>query len=140
MKMYLIAIVVAFIGLLISSEARADHLCGLRSSSIFTVQNWQVEPAADDELDYTTALKSNDAKAIKTVGGTIEFFVGRKSIASTRIILDQPVTAHAQTTLYLGGPDDDSSDRLLKPGRLKITALACIDHVDYADGSGVIIN
>lgn len=140
MKMYLVAIVIAFIGLLISSEIKAAELCGLRSDRVFTVKSWKVEPAADDELDYTIVVKSNDDKAIKSVGGTIEFFVGKKSIASTKIILYQPVAAHAEAELDLGGPDDDKSDKLLKPGKLKITALACVDSVEYSDGSSVIIN
>jgi hypothetical protein len=140
MKMYLIAIAIAFIGLWISSEVRAGELCAGRSDHVLTVKSWHVEPAADDELDYTITVRSNADKAIKSVGGTIEFFVGTKSIASARIILYAPVPAHAEAELDLGGPDDDKSDKLLKPGKLKITALACVYSVDYSDGTSVIIN
>jgi hypothetical protein len=40
--MYIIAIVVAFIGLWLSSEVRADGLCGIRSSGVFSVESFDV--------------------------------------------------------------------------------------------------
>jgi hypothetical protein len=140
MKMYLIAIIVAVIGLWLSGEVRADGLCGERSSTVFSVEDWAAKPAADNEIDYTIKVKSNEDKAIKAIGGTIEFFTGKKSIAGTRIILHQPVAAHGEAALDLGGPDDKNDDRLLRIAKTKIRALACVDHIDYADGSGVIIN
>jgi hypothetical protein len=140
MRLYLIAIILAFVGLWISSEVHADGLCGLRTSHVFSVESWEAENAADDEIDYVISLKSRDDKAIKSVGGTVEFFLGGHSAASLQIAFDQPLKAQAVTTLYLGAPSTKSSARLVGAGKGKVTALACIDHIDYVDGSGTIIN
>ena len=139
-RLHLIAILIALAGLWISSAAQADGLCGLRTSNVFSVEDWKAETGLSDEIYYTVTLKSNDDKPIKSVGGTIEFLLDGASIASPRIALDKPVAAHAETTIHLVSPVTRSTQKLVGADESKVTALACVDSIDYVDGSGTIIN
>jgi hypothetical protein len=141
MKMYLVAIVIAFIGLWVSSEVRADGLCGIRSSGVFSVESFEVQDAADDELDYVVTLRSLDDKAIKSVGGRVEFFLGgNKSIAQFEIRLEQPVDADGTRFLSFGAPRTAATAKLVGAHKGQVQVLACVDSIDYMDGSGTIIN
>jgi hypothetical protein len=117
MRLYLIAILVTFAGLWICSVVQADELCGLRTSHLFSVESWKAETGLGDEIYYTVTLKS-----------------------SPRIALDQPVVAHAETTIHLVSPVSRGTQKLVSARKNKVTALACIDSIDYVDGSGTIIN
>jgi hypothetical protein len=140
MKLYLIAILVALVGLWASGQVQAAEPCGLRSDRVFSVERWTAETGLGDEIYYTVTMKSTDDKTINSVGGTIEFFLDGASIASPRITLDRPVAAHAETTIHLAYAVTGDSSKLTGTGKTSVTALACVDSIDYVDGSGVIIN
>jgi hypothetical protein len=139
--MYIIAIVVAFIGFWLSSEVRADGLCGIRSSGVFSIESFDVQEAADDEFDYVVTLRSMDNKAINSVGGRVEFFLGgNKSVVQFDIRLGKPVDAHGSRFLSFGAPRTAATAKLVGIDKGEAQVLACIDSIDYVDGSGTIIN
>jgi hypothetical protein len=139
MKMYLIAIVIAFIGLWISSEVRADGLCGERSSGVFTVEDWTVQ-GTKGAIDFAATLRSKDEKAIKGVGGTVEFFIGEKSIANFRIYLKHAVEPRGAISVQSSERRTPKAEKILDADKKDVKVLACVDSVEYSDGSGVIIN
>ncbi len=57
MRLYLIAILIALAGLWISSAVQADEPCGLRTSHVFSVENWEAETGLGDAIYYTVTLK-----------------------------------------------------------------------------------
>jgi hypothetical protein len=139
MRIYFIGILVAFLGLLAASQVQAEGRCGLRSDKIFTVGAWRALPGDDGRVVYKALLFSNDEKAITQVGGTVEFYSGSIKIASIPLALDTPVAAKSHHELVFVEPAG-SPDGLIGDNDPIITALACVDHISYADGSGVIIN
>jgi hypothetical protein len=140
MKLYLIAIVVAFIGLWISSEVQADDLCGLRVGTVFDVKSWTAQ-GTKGAVDFAAVLQSRDDKAIKGVGGQVEFFLGGdKHLAAFQIYLKQPVAAHGMITVQSSERRTAEAEKLLAAARGDVHVLACIDSIQYVDGSGVIIN
>jgi len=139
MKMYLIAIVIALVGLWISSEVQAGDLCGLRTSGVFDVENWQAQ-GIKGAIDLAVTLRSKDKKAIKGVGGRAEFFAGGKSIAAFQIYLKQPVEARGAITLRSSERRTKQAETLLDTDKANVHVLACVDSIEYVDGSGVIIN
>lgn len=137
MKLYLIAIVVALIGLWVSSEVQADELCGLRSDGVFSVENWKMEVLEDNQARYTVELLSKDDKAIRSVGGTVEFYAkSNHPLVRFPLRLEKPVPARGRIVLTF------RQARSLVPRNLKsgLMVEACVDSIDYVDGSGTIIN
>jgi hypothetical protein len=139
MKLYLIAIVIAFIGLWLSSEVQAGGLCGLRSSGVLSVEDWKVQ-GTKGAVDFTVTLRSEDKKAIKGVGGTVEFLVEDKPLMRFQIHMKAPLEALGTTIVQSTERRTADAERLLAADREKVKALACVDSTHYVDGSGSIIN
>jgi hypothetical protein len=139
MRIYIFGILVAFLGLLVVGQVRADERCGLKSDKVFSVGAWRALPGDDGRVVYKALLFSNDEKAIAEAGGTVEFYSGSIKITSIPLTLDKPVAAKSHYELSFVEPAD-SPDGLIGDNDPIITALACVDHIGYADGSGVIFN
>jgi hypothetical protein len=139
MRLYLIALVIAFIGLWLSNEVQADGLCGLRSGSVLSVENWKAQ-GTKGAVDFTVTLRSKDNKAIRGVGGTVEFLVGDKPLMRLQIYMKAPLEPLGTTMVQSTERRTADAERLLDTAHDKVKALACIDSIHYVDGSGVIIN
>ena len=139
MRMYLIAIIVALIGLWVSSEVRADGRCGLRSERVFTVETWKATQTKDG-IEYRVTLRSRDAKAIRSVGGSVEFFIGETSMSRFAIALKRDVAAGGAEELEASQSLDKGNVRLMRASADDVAVFACVDSIGYVDGSGVIIN
>ncbi|MBL0374726.1 hypothetical protein JJB09_22180 [Rhizobium sp. KVB221] len=140
MRMYMIAIVVAAIGLWASGQAQAKDFCGQRSATVFSVKKWDAS-SRDGNIHYTVTLASGEQKAVTRVGGTIEF-IGKamKPITHSRIELSEPIEAKGEVDIVFSEPETEVNKRLLANAKNDIHVLACVDSVEYADGSGTIIN
>lgn len=140
MKMYLIAVVVALLGLWVSTAAQAKDYCGLRSATVLGVKDWRAE-AKGDKIQFTVTLKSSHDKAIKAVGGTVEFVgKGMQPVTRIQIRLAEVVEAGGEAVIEYAEPATEANKRLLARTKNDVHVLACIDSVEFADGSGVIIN
>lgn len=137
--MYLIAIVVALLGLWVSSEVRANELCGLRSSGVFSVERWTIRQT-EGGIDYRITLRSRDAKAIRNVGGSVEFFLGGRSAARMQIVLKQDVAPGDTVNLQVSKAQGDDTVKLTQAPAGEVKVRACIAGIEYQDGSGLIIN
>ena len=140
MKMYLIAVVVALLGLWVSTAAQAKDYCGLRSATVLGVKDWRGE-VRGDKIQFTVMLKSGHDKAIRAVGGTVEF-VGRgmQSVMRIQIRLAELIEAKGEAVIASAEPATEANKRLLAMARNNVHVIACVDSVEFADGSGVIIN
>lgn len=140
MKLYLIAIVIAFLGLWVSSAVQASDACGVRSATVLGVKDWHAE-AKDDQIRFTITLQSTHQKAIKSVGGTVEFF-GNDTHPATRIQirLTKVLEAKGEAVIVYTEPATEANEQLLAGAKNDVLVLACVDSVEFADGSGVIIN
>jgi len=139
MKIYLIAIVIALVGLWISSEVQANELCGLRTSGVFDVESWKAQ-ATKGAIDFTVSLRSKDEKAIKDVGGSVEFLVDDKPLMRFQIYVKQPVEPLGTISVRSSERWTAEAERLLGAAKANVRVLACVDSIEYVDGSGVIIN
>ena len=138
MRIYIIGILVAFLGLLVVGQVRADERCGLKSDAVLTVQRWNVEQVAKPgKYELQVYLDSLDPKDIAHVSGTIEFFAGKDHILSVPLTFKYPIPVHTHFVINF------HKKKLPNPilaGAPDVVALACVSSVSYADGSGVIIN
>jgi opacity protein-like surface antigen len=140
MKMYLIAVVIAALGLWVSTAAQARDYCGLRSSTVLSVTDWSVE-GKGDQIQFTITLKSGHDKAIRAVGGTVEFVgKGMHPLTRIQIRLDEVVEAKGETVIVYADAATEANKRLRAMTKNDVHVLACVDSVEFADGSGVIIN
>ena len=139
MRLYLIALVIAFIGLWLSSEVQAGGFCRLRSGGVLWVENWKAQ-GTKGAVDFTVTLRSKDDKAIKGVGGTVEFLVDDKPLMRFQIYMKEPIEALGTTIVQSTERRTADAERFLATDRDKVKALVCVDSIHYVDGSGVIIN
>lgn len=140
MKMYLIAIAVAALGLWVSTQAQAKDFCGQRSATVLGVERWDAT-LVDQSMNYRVTLRSTHEKAIKSVGGTIEFVgKGMQRVAHGRIVLADIVAAGGEVVVEFAEPATEANKRLLARAKNDMHVLACVDSLEFADGSGVIIN
>jgi len=137
MRMYIIGAMVGAIGLVAANQVRADEHCGLKSGAVLTVQRWNVEQTKPGKYHVEVYLDSMDPKKIKNVSGTIEFFAGKDSILTLPLIFRYPIQFKSHFAL------DFDRKKLPVPILAKapdVEAFACVAAINYADGSGVIIN
>lgn len=139
MRLYLIALVIAFIGLWLSSEVQAGGLCGLRSGGVLWVEEWKAQ-GTKGAVDFTVTLRSKDNKAIKSVGGMVEFLVDDKPLMRFQIYMKAPMDALGATVVRSTERRTADAERILATDHDKAKVLACVDSIQYVDGSGVIIN
>jgi len=140
MKLYLIAIVIAFIGLWVSSAVQASDACGVRSATVLGVKDWHAE-AKGDQIRFTVTLQSYNGKAIKDVGGTVEFAEkGMPPATRIQIRLAKVLEAKGETVIAYAEPATEANEQLLAGAKNDVLVLACVDSIEFADGSGVIIN
>jgi hypothetical protein len=137
MRMYVIGVMVGVIGLVAANQVQADEHCGLKSASVLKVQRWNVEKTKFGKYEVEVYLDSMDPKVIKNVSGSIEFFAGKDHI------LTLPLRFPYQ--LQLKSHFLQSFERRTLPVPIlakapDVEAFACVAAINYADGSGVIIN
>jgi hypothetical protein len=137
MRMYIIGVTVGVIGLVAANQVRADEHCGLRSGTVLKVQRWNVEQTKTGKYELDVYLDSMDPKVIKNVSGTIEFFAGKDHILT--VPLKFPYRLQFQSHFL----QSFERKKLPVPMLAKapdVEASACVAAINYADGSGVIIN
>lgn len=137
MRMYIIGVMVGVIGLVAANQVRADEHCGLKSGAVLKVQRWNVEQAKPGKYQLEVYLDSMDPKKIKTISGTVEFFAGKDNILTLPLIFRYPIQFKSHFAL------DFERHKLPVPILAKapdVEAFACVAAINYADGSGVIIN
>lgn len=140
MKMYLIAIVVAVLGLWASNAAHAKDFCGMRSATVFGVKSWEAKLQGGN-VDYRVTLTSTQDKAIKGVDGTVEFIgKGMQPVARIGIKFGADVAAKGEAVLVFSEPATETNKRLVARTKNDLHVLACIGSVEFADGSGMIVN
>ena len=135
--MYIIGVMVGVIGLVAANQVRADEHCGLKSGAVLKVQRWNVEQSKPGKYHIEVYLDSMDPKKIKNVSGTIEFFAGKDNILTLPLIFRYPIQFKSHFWL------DFDRKRLPVPvltNAPDVEAFACVAAINYADGSGVIIN
>jgi len=141
MRIYIIGVLVAFLGLLVVGQVRASERCGLRSDRVFEIESWKSEWKEEAKAAiYTLVLVSRDDKEIRGVGGSLELFAKDIRIASVPLTLARSVKPGARFELKLTQTQDIGEGGVIGDNDAGITALACISDISYADGSGVIIN
>jgi hypothetical protein len=140
MKTYLIAIAVTGLGLWASSQAEAKDFCGQRSATMLGVKQWEAS-LANGTMTYRVTLRSTQEKAIKQAGGTIEVLgKGLQRVASAPIVFPTTVAAMGEAVVEFTAPATEANKRLLDRAKNEVHVLACVDSVEFADGSGMIIN
>lgn len=137
MRMYIIGVMVGVVGLVAANQVRADGHCGLKSGTVLKVQRWNVEQVKPGKYEIDVYLDSMDPKVIKNVSGSIEFFAGKEHILT--LPLRFPYRLQIKSHFL------QSFERKTLPVPILATApdveaFACVAAIDYADGSGVIIN
>jgi hypothetical protein len=124
----------------VSTAAQAKDCCGVRSATVLGVKDWRVE-ARGDQIQFTVTLKSSHDKAIKGVGGTVEFVdQGMQPVTRIQIRLADVVEAKGETVIEYVEAATEANQRLRAMTKNDVHVLACVDSVEFADGSGVIIN
>ena len=135
--MYVIGVMVGVVGLVAANQVQADEHCGLKSASVLKVQRWNVEKTESGKYEVEVYLDSMDPKKIKNVSGTIEFFAGKDHILTLPL--------RFRYRLQLKSHFLQSFERRKLPVPIladapDVEAFACVAAINYADGSGVIIN
>jgi hypothetical protein len=137
MRMYIIGVMVGVIGLVAANQVRADEHCGLKSAAVLNVQRWTIEQTKPGKYELDVYLDSMDPKVIKNVTGSIEFFAGKDHI------LTVPLRFPYQLQFNSHFLQSFERHKLPVPMLAKapdVEAFACVASINYADGSGVIIN
>lgn len=137
MRMYIIGVMVGVVGLVAATQVRADEHCGLKSASVLKVQRWNVEKTESGKYEVEVYFDSMDPKVMRNVSGSIEFFAGNDHILSL------PLRFPYQLQLKSHFPQSFERQKLPVPVLAHapdVEAFACVAAINYADGSGVIIN
>lgn len=137
MRMYIIGFMVGVVGLVAAGQVRADERCGLRSDAVLKVQRWHVEKTKPGKYEVDVYLDSMDPKEIKTVSGSIEFFVGRDHILTLPLRFPYRLQLKSH---FLQSFERKTLPVPILAGAPDVEAFACVADITYADGSGVIIN
>jgi hypothetical protein len=135
--MYIIGVMVGIAGLVAANQVRADEHCGLKSGAVLQVQRWTIEQTRPGKYEIDVYLGSMDPKVIRNVSGSIEFFAG------TDRILALPLRFPYRLQLKSHFLQSFERQKLPVPILARapdVEVFACVAAIDYADGSGVIIN
>lgn len=137
MRIYIIGLMVGALGLVAAGQVRADEHCGLKSPSVVEVLHWDVEQDAKGKYALAVFVESKDPKPIRTVSGSIEFFAGKDRVFTMPLRFAHRLQLKAEfmqsvTTKTLPVPIVHKAP--------DVEAFACVDAIEYEDGSGVIIN
>lgn len=137
MRMYIIGVMVGVMGLVAANQVRADEHCGLKSGTVLKVQRWNVEQIKPGKYDVDVFLDSMDPKVIKNVTGSIEFFAGKDHILTLPLRFPYRLQLKSH---FLQSFERRKLPVPILANAPDVEAFACVSSIDYADGSGVIIN
>lgn len=137
MRMYVIGFMVGVIGLVAANQVRADERCGLKSGTVLKVRSWNIEKTQSGKYEIDVYLDSMDPKVIKNVSGSIEFFAGKDHILTLPLRFPYRLQLKSH---FLQSFERRKLPVPILANAPDVQAFACVAAINYADGSGVIIN
>ena len=137
MRLYIIGVMVGVAGLVAANQVRAAEHCGLMSGTVLKVQRWNVEKTESGKYEVDVYLDSMDPKVIKNISGSIEFFAGRDHILTLPLRFPYRLQLKSH---FLQSFERRKLPVPILANAPDVEAFACVAAINYADGSGVIIN